>query len=150
MGTFRCNVCEAFTRVEPGTADPRCRACESKLDLSGRPQAVDAKALERAIELSPVPLFVEFWEPWCGPCMMSAPVVKALGSKLAGEIAVVTLNTQDHPEAGAAHDIYGIPTFALFQGGDEVSRQMGALPRGELERWVRENTAPSAALEARA
>ena len=139
MPAFRCGVCEAFTRVEAGDAEARCAGCESKLDLSGKPQEVDAKALGRAVALSPVPLFVDFWAPWCGPCMMAAPIVKALGSKLAGEVTVLSVNTQDEPEAGEQHSIYAIPTFAVFARGEEISRQMGVLPRAQLERWVRES-----------
>lgn len=137
MATFRCNVCEAFNPVDAGEVEPRCIGCESKLDLSGKPQEVDAPALERAIALSPVPLFVDFWAPWCGPCVMSAPLVKALGTKLAGQIVVLAVNTQDADEAGETHAIYAIPTFALFVHGEEVTRQMGLLPRGQLESWVR-------------
>ncbi len=148
MATFRCSVCEAFNGLADA-APQMCTACKSKLDLSGKPQEVDAAALARAIALSPVPLFVDFWAPWCGPCVMSAPVVKALGSKMAGEMVVLAVNTQDAPEAGEAHAIYAIPTFAVFQHGEEVARQMGLLPRGELERWVRGVLAPPAT-EARA
>jgi len=128
MATFRCGICEAFNEVEDAAAEPRCIGCESKLDLSGKPQEVDGPALERAIALSPVPVLVDFWASWCGPCLMSAPVVKALGSRLAGEIVVVKVNTEDAPEAGETHAIYAIPTFAVFQRGEEVSRQMGLLP----------------------
>jgi thioredoxin 2 len=137
MATFRCNVCEAFNTVGAGVDGPRCTACESKLDLSGKPQEVDPPALARAIALSPVPLFVDFWAPWCGPCVMSAPIVKAFGSRMAGDMMVLAVNTQDAPEAGEAHAIYAIPTFAVFQHGEEVSRQMGLLPRAQLEGWVR-------------
>ena len=135
MATFRCSVCEAFNRLADA-APQRCKACESKLDLSGKPQEVDAAALARVIASSPVPLFVDFWAPWCGPCLISAPVVKALGSKMAGEMVVLAVNAQEAPEAGEAHAIYAIPTFAVFRHGEEVARQMGILPRGELERWV--------------
>jgi thioredoxin 2 len=154
MPTYRCSVCEAFTTVDAKTADPRCRACESKLDLGAAPQEVDSAALSRAIELSPVPLFVDFWAPWCGPCVWSAPIVKALAFRMAGEIAVVTLNTQKSPQAGETHAIYSIPTFALFQAGEEVSRRIGVQAPGELERWVRQliafRPAPPAAAAAHA
>ena len=137
MSTFRCGVCEAFNAIDKPVPGVRCKACESVLDLSGSPQAVDAAALCRAIELSPVPLFVDFWAPWCGPCVWSAPIVKALAAKMAGEIAVLAVNTQESPEAGEQHAIYAIPTFALFQRGEEVSRQMGLTSRAELESWLR-------------
>jgi thioredoxin 2 len=139
MPTFRCSVCEAFNRLADA-APRRCAACESRLDVSGRPQEVDAAALGRAIARAPVPLFVDFWAPWCGPCLMAAPVVKALGSRMAGDIVVLSVNTQDAPEAADVHAIYSIPTFAIFQHHEEVARRMGVLPRGELERWTRSIT----------
>ena len=149
MGTFRCDVCEAFNHLDPGAAEPRCAACESKLDLGGKPQEVDAKALARAIALSPVPLFVDFWAPWCGPCLISRPAVNALASRNAGEIVVLTVDTEAADEAGEAHAIYAIPTFAVFQHGEEVARRSGVLPRNEMERWVRAILAPASS-EARA
>jgi thioredoxin 2 len=141
MPTFRCTVCEAFIRIADA-APRRCTACESKLDLSGKPQEVDAAALARAIALSPLPLFVDFWAPWCGPCVFSAPIVKAVGSRMAGEIVVLAINLQESPEAGQTHAIYAIPTFAVFQHGEEVARQMGVLSHGGMERWVRSVLTP--------
>jgi thioredoxin 2 len=137
MKTFRCGVCEAFTHVDARGKEPRCIGCESKLDLSGKPQEVDGPALERAIALSPVPILVDFWAPWCGPCVAATPIVKAFAARVAGEIVVLAVNTQDAFEAGETHAIYAVPTFALFSGGEEVSRQMGFVPGDELQRRVR-------------
>jgi thioredoxin 2 len=137
MPTFRCGVCEAFNAIAEPASGTRCKACESLLDQSGKPQPVDAAALSRAIELSPVPLFVDFWATWCGPCVWSAPIVKAMAARLAGEIVVLTLNTHDSPQAGEQHAIYAIPTFALFRGGEELSRRMGLMSRADLEDWLR-------------
>ena len=144
MPTFRCSVCEAFNLLADA-APARCTACESRLDLSGKPQQVGTAELARAIERSPVPLFVDFWSPWCGPCLISAPVVKALGSRMAGEIVVLAVNLIDAREAGQAYAIYAIPTFGVFHHGEEVARRIGFPPRGELERWVRSVLGPPAA-----
>ena len=143
MATYRCGSCEAFT-----DQGERCIGCGSKVDRSGTPQEVTATALERAIALAPVPVLVDFWAPWCAPCRMAAPMVRALASKLAGELVVLSVDTQDEPDAGESHAIYAIPTFAIFRGGEELSRQMGLLPRQEMERWVRGVLSPPA-LEAR-
>ena len=140
--TFRCSNCGAFnqlTAASPG----ECAACDSLLDVSGKPQEVDAAALARAVASSPVPVFVDFWAPWCGPCLMAAPIVKALGAKMAGEIVLLSVDTQAAPEAGEQHAIYALPTFALFQSGEEIAREMGLLPRNQMERWVRGAFAPA-------
>ena len=137
MPTFRCGVCEAFNAIGEPAAGTRCKACDSPLDQSGKPQPVDAAALSRAVELSPVPLLVDFWATWCGPCVWSAPIVKALAARIAGEIVVLTVNTVDSPQAGEQHAIYAIPTFALFRGGEELSRRIGLTSRADLEDWMR-------------
>ena len=145
MSTFRCNVCEAFNTAGPHARGARCSACESRLDLVGTPQEVDAAALARAIALSPVPLFVDFFAPWCVPCVMAAPMVHALSARMAGEIVVLTVDTQRAEEAAETHAIYAIPTFAVFRRGEEIARQMGLLPEAGMERWVRKVLAPPAA-----
>ncbi|HUJ25688.1 MAG TPA: thioredoxin domain-containing protein [Myxococcales bacterium] len=130
MGIYRCALCEGFG------SGAKC-GCGAKLDHSGGPQPVDHPGLLRAIERSPVPVFVDFWAPWCGPCNISAPAVKALAASMAGDLIVLALDTQAAPVAGEVHAIYAIPTFALFARGEEVARRVGLLPGGEMERWVR-------------
>jgi thioredoxin 2 len=137
MVALRCDACEAFTQFDAGDAEPRCAGCESELDPSGKPQEVDGPALGRAIALSPVPLLVDFWAPGCAPCVISAPILKALGSRMAGRIVVLSVNVEDAPGVGETHAIEKIPTFALFVGREEISRRMGLLLRGQLEGWVR-------------
>jgi len=132
MATFRCSTCEEFNVIDRPAAGARCKACESLLDLSGNPQQVDAAALSRAIDRSPVPLFVDFWAPWCGPCVWSAPIVKAMAARLAGDVVVLAVNTQESPKAGEEHAIYAIPTFTLFQRGEEVSRSRTEAARSEV------------------
>jgi len=141
MATFRCSTCEEINVVDRRAEGLRCKACESLLDLTGAPQQVDAAVLSRAIDRSPVPLFVDFWAPWCGPCVWSAPIVKAMAARLAGEVVVLAVNTQESPEAGEEHAIYAIPTFMLFRRGEEVSRQMGMRSRDDLEQFVRSGVA---------
>ena len=143
MATFRCSKCEAFNSMETPRLGVRCKACESPLDISGKPQPVDAAALARAVELSPVPLFVDFWAPWCGPCVWSAPIVKAVAERTAGQIVVLAVNTQQSPEAGEQYAIYAIPTFALFHRGEELSRTTGLRSRAALEGWLRAAALPS-------
>jgi len=142
---FRCGNCGAFNRVPAGREGaPSCGRCKRTLATDGAPQAVDVVGLERAIAGSPVPLLVDFWAPWCGPCRMVAPTVEQVARAHAGELVVLKLDTEAHADGGARFGIRGIPTFAVFRGGAEVGRQSGALPRPMLEALIESALRPSA------
>ena len=138
MGTYRCAACGAFNRVPepPPPGAPVCGRCKGALDTSGKPQSVDAASLARLRASSPVPVLVDFWAAWCGPCRMIAPVLEEIGTAKRGKLLVVKVDTEREPAAAAAYQVRGIPTLALLAGGREVSRQTGALPRPDLERWL--------------
>ncbi len=134
----RCAHCGAFNRVvaDPPSGLPVCGKCKQTLDLTGPVHPVDAEAYARAIASSPVPVVVDFWAPWCGPCRAVAPILEKLSRAHAGRLVVLKVNTDEHPQPSAALGIRGIPTFIAFSSGREIARQTGALPEPAMQAWV--------------
>ncbi len=138
MAVYRCAQCGALNRIHEvdGGRRPVCGKCKTSLDVSGAPQGVSGAELARAVKSSPVPVLVDFWAPWCGPCRMVAPTLEAIGRHRAGSLLILKVNSDEHPHASQQHGVRGIPTMVLFRGGREVARQTGALPRHALEGWL--------------
>lgn len=134
---FRCQPCGALNRVSgASTGTPVCGRCKAPLDRSGAPQEVDAAGLKRVVESATVPVLVDFWAPWCGPCRATSPVIDALARDLPGQLITLKVNTDENPRAAAAYEIQGIPTFIVFKQGAVVGRRSGALPKKALAEWV--------------
>ena len=133
-----CPSCLATNRVPEQRLqeEPVCGRCKKTLDVSGAPQEVDPEMFERAVASSPVPVLVDLWAPWCGPCRMAAPILERLGRKYKGRALVLKVNTQDHPAVAQQLGVSGIPTFVLFRDGHEEARQPGLLPEPAFDRWL--------------
>ena len=132
-----CAACGATNRV-PGDKiaegrAPVCGKCKAPLPV-GKPQPVTDATFAQDVEGSPVPVLVDAWAPWCGPCHMIAPIVDQLAAELAGRVRVVKLNVDDNPRTAARFDLRSIPTLLVLKGGREIDRLVGVQPKQEIAR----------------
>jgi thioredoxin 2 len=132
-----CPFCSAPNRVDLGrlSAGPKCAKCGKPIRLD-RPQKVTEKEFDRTISSSSVPVLVDFYADWCGPCKMMAPTLDELAQKHAGEVLVLKLDTEANPAVAARFGIRGIPTVIAFQNGRERGRQVGLADLQRLEGLV--------------
>ena len=131
MKAHRCARCGALNRLAttPAGRAPVCGRCKADLDVSGEPQAVDGAGLEAAIRSAPVPVLVDFWAPWCGPCRMVGPVLDEVAKEYAGKAKVVKVNVDEETGVAGALGVRSIPTVAVFKGGEVVDVLVGARPK---------------------
>jgi thioredoxin 2 len=138
-----CDACGQKNRVafERMAAQVRCGKCRKALSAPAEPlEVASSEDFERLVEHASIPVVVDYWAPWCGPCRMVAPELAKVAARNAGRLLVVKVNTDALPEVGGRFGIRSIPTLAVFDGGREVTRTTGARPAAEIEAFVRQAT----------
>jgi len=132
-----CPHCHKTNRVAQAAmgSAPHCGSCHQAL-FTGEPVQLDADSFAKHVGRSHIPVVVDFWAPWCGPCRMMAPAFAQAAQQLSPQVRLAKLDTEAHPQATAPYGIRSIPTMIVFDGGKEVARISGALPAGEIVRWV--------------
>jgi thioredoxin 2 len=137
-----CPNCGKRNRVRPTPAGvPQCAICGTKLAWSVE---ADRESFDAETTAS-VPVIVDFWAPWCGPCRMVSPAVERLAEANAGQMKVVKLNVDEAPDIAARFGVQGIPLLVVLRDGQEVDRVVGAVPEAQLKAWASKHIGVQAA-----
>jgi thioredoxin 2 len=133
-----CPHCERINRVPAArlAEEPSCGHCHRRL-FAGDPVELSGANFHRYIEQNDIPVVVDFWAPWCGPCQTMAPQYAAAAQELEPKVRLAKLNIDAEPDLAGRFGIRSVPTLALFKAGREVIRQSGAMGQAGIVRWVR-------------
>jgi thioredoxin 2 len=133
-----CSSCGAKNRVPlrklQRGLEPICGRCKSPLSISTHPVTVTDATFAQEVEHSPLPVLVDMWAEWCGPCRLIAPAIEQLAGELAGRVRVAKLNIDENPATPSRFGVRSIPTLLVFKDGREADRLVGALPKQEILR----------------
>lgn len=136
-----CPSCGATNRIPNDRLDemPKCGKCKSHL-FSGLPAELNTTNFAKHIQHTDIPVIVDFWAPWCGPCQMMAPAFAQAADQLEPSVRFAKVNTEAEQMIGAQYGIRSIPTMVIFKNGQEIARQSGAMGTQDIVNWVSMNT----------
>src|SRR3954451_21754066 len=142
---IRCPSCGATNRVPVEKVEqglqPVCGRCKTPLPVPGKPVTVTDATFAAEVERSPLPVLLDLWAAWCGPCRMIAPVIDELASQMAGRVRFAKLNVDENPATAARFNVSSIPTLLVLKAGREVDRLVGVQPKAEIARRLARVTA---------
>jgi thioredoxin 2 len=137
MAMIRCAACGTVNRVPQDRvaagAQPVCGRCKASLPVAQPDVVTDATFAAQVLQ-SPVPVVVDMWAPWCGPCRMIAPVLSELAGEMAGRVRFAKLNVDENPETASRYGVRSIPTLLVVKGGREIDRIVGVEPKSAIAR----------------